>query len=115
MTVNVDLHIEKALGTIRDAVASGLASGAEHVLTVANEHVPHEVGDLEGSGVASTDDSNLEAAVSYNSPYAARQHEELSWKHDPGRTAKWLENAANSEGDTVAQIIAETVRSQVGS
>lgn len=115
MTVNVDLHIEQAIGTIRDAVASGLGLGAEHILNVSNEHVPLEYGDLEGSGVTSSDDTNLEAAVSYNTPYAARQHEEMSWKHDEGRTAKYLENAANSESNTVGQIIADTVRSQVGS
>lgn len=29
--------------------------------------------------------------VSYNTPYAARQHEELTWQHLPGKQAKYLE------------------------
>ena len=29
--------------------------------------------------------------VSYNTPYALRQHEELTWRHLPGKQAKYLE------------------------
>ncbi len=109
------LRIEEAIATVRDAAADGLFVAAEHILNVSNQHVPLEYGDLEGSGATSEDRGNLEAAVSYNTPYAARQHEELGYRHDPGRTAKFLENAVNSEADNAARIVADTVRSKLGS
>ena len=31
------------------------------------------------------------ASIYYDTPYAARQHEDTSLNHDPGRRAKWLE------------------------
>ena len=114
MALQADFHIEQVAAAVHDALAAGLQLGCEHILTVSNQHVPLEYGDLQGSGVTSMDDGSLTGAVSYNTPYAARQHEELSWRHDPGRTAKFLENAANSEAGQVGQIIAETARSHIG-
>lgn len=34
----------------------------------------------------------IEGEVSFNTPYAARQHEELTWRHPLGGEAKYLEN-----------------------
>jgi hypothetical protein len=107
------LNIEGAIAKVHSAAAKGLAAAAEHILTVANTHVPLEYGDLQGSGVTSLDEDTLTAAVSYNTPYAARQHEETTWRHDPGRTSKWLENAVNSEADTAGRIIADTIRGEL--
>jgi hypothetical protein len=112
--MDVNLRIEEAIARVHDSAAIGLGLAAEHILSVSNQHVPHETGDLQGSGTTSLDEANLEAAIAYNTPYAARQHEELSWQHDPGRTAKYLENAVNAEANTAAQIIADTVRSELG-
>ena len=88
----------------------GVALAAEHLLQVANVKVPIEENTLERSGTVSTDPANFAAAVSYDTPYAARQHEDMSLRHDSGRTAKWLENAMNAEVQTSAKIIADTIR-----
>ena len=114
MSITGHLNIEGAIAKIRDAAADGLYLGAEHLLNASNEHVPLEYGDLQGSGTVSEDRSNLEAAVAYDTPYAARQHEEMGYTHDAGRTAKFLENAANTEAATVGRIVADTVRAKVG-
>ncbi|WP_167455201.1 minor capsid protein [Amycolatopsis kentuckyensis] len=90
------------------AAEHGLALGAEHVLQASRAVVPLEEGTLERSGVASQD--GLEAAVSYDTVYAARQHEELTWRHTEGRTAKYLEGPLNAEQGTVAEIIAAELR-----
>lgn len=103
---------EKILPGVKAKAAKGLYLAAEHVLQVSNTHVPIEEGTLERSGVASVDESTLTAAVSYDTPYAVRQHEDLTAKHDAGRTAKYLENAGNSEARTVAKIIASAIRSE---
>jgi hypothetical protein len=60
--------------------------------------------------VASVDISQGTAAVSYDTVYAVRQHEELTWRHAPGRTAKYLEGPLAEELDTVREIIAAELR-----
>ncbi|MBK9156792.1 MAG: hypothetical protein IPM11_01450 [Micropruina sp.] len=108
------LNINLGITTLRQGAMDGLADAMEHVLNVSNSRVPHEYGDLQASGVASTDSGALEGAVSYDTPYAVRQHEELSYHHDPGRTAKFLENAANSEAGGVRTLIARATHRRVG-
>jgi hypothetical protein len=48
--------------------------------------------------------------VSYDTPYAARQHEELDWRHAPGRQAKYLEQPLNAERATVLDLVAAQMR-----
>lgn len=99
---------------IRDAERAGAVRGlrlaAEHVLGVSRQRVPIEEGTLERSGVAQVDEASLTAAVSYDTPYAVRQHEDLTLRHDEGRTAKYLESALEDEADTVRDIIAAEIR-----
>lgn len=90
------------------AAARGLALAAEHLLQVANELVPIQEGTLKRSGVASSD--GLTAAVSYDTPYAVRVHEDLTARHDPGRTAKYLERPFIAERETMLDIIAAEMR-----
>lgn len=94
--------------------ARGLGLASEHVLGVSREQVPIEEATLERSGVASVDELLLEAAISYDTPYAVRQHEELTWKHDPGRKAKYLEDPMTSEAGVVAEIVAAEIRRGFG-
>lgn len=102
-----------ARAILSGAAARGMALAAEHILQVSNQKVPIEEDTLEGSGVASTDPENFTAAVSYDTPYAARQHEEMNYRHDDGRSAKFLENAFNSETDAVRTIIARTISGEL--
>jgi hypothetical protein len=103
----------RAKDILSGAAARGLALAAEHILGEANKNVPHEEGTLERSGTTSVDPGKLTAAVSYDTPYAVRQHEDMNLRHNDGRTAKWLENAMNAEADTGAQIIADTIRGEL--
>jgi hypothetical protein len=95
---------------LHEKAADGLFLATEHVLQVSNESVPLEEGTLERSGVASVDREKLRGAISYDTPYAVRQHEDLDAQHDSGRTAKYLENAMNSERRTIRQLIADAMR-----
>ncbi|MFI8817458.1 MULTISPECIES: hypothetical protein [unclassified Streptomyces] len=96
-------------GTRRGAVR-GLRLGSEHVLQVSRSRVPIEEGTLERSGTATLDEDELRAAVAYDTPYAVRQHEEMDYRHDAGRTAKFLELPMAEEADTVGEIIAAEMR-----
>lgn len=108
MSLEGKLRISEATVAIHSAVESALADAADHVLGVSNQHVPHEYGDLEASGRAGSDGD--EAFISYDTPYAVRQHEDLSYHHSDGRTAKYLENAINSERDKVLRFIQNRVK-----
>ena len=90
----------------------GVVLATEHILGEAKDHTPHEESTLERSGKATQD--GLRGAVSFNTPYAVVQHEDMTLKHDPGRTSKYLENAMNSERKTAGAIIAEQVRREIG-
>jgi hypothetical protein len=83
---------------------------------VANTLVPIEVGTpgLMSSGVASANESGMLAAVSYATAYARRQHEELTWHHDAGQQAKYLEQPINSEKPKVEKLIAREVKKALG-
>ena len=97
---------------IEAAAERGVLLGAEHVLSEATKVVPIEEGTLSRSGQASADTQGGTAvgAVSYDTPYAVRQHEELDYRHDEGRTAKYLETPLHAESETVAAIAAAEVR-----
>lgn len=73
---------------------------AEYILAQSMQEVPHETGDLQASGRVSVDRDRGVAAVSYDTPYAVVQHEDMTFHHDAGRKAKYLEDpiAAASQG-----------------
>ena len=103
----------RAQDILSGAAARGLELAAEHVLSVSNTKVPIEEATLERSGTVTTDPATFTATVSYDTPYAVRQHEEMNYRHNGGRTAKFLENAMNSETDAVRTIIARTISGEL--
>lgn len=94
----------------RRKVILGLLLVGEHILNKSNEIIPLDESTLQRSGKVIVDEQALTVAVTYNSPYAVRQHEELSWKHAPGRQAKYLETAVNSSKTETAQIMKDALR-----
>lgn len=113
MTFTLNLSgLVAAVDQINDGATKGVRLGAEHVLTEANMTVPHDEGTLERSGAVDSDD--LDAAVSYNTPYAVKQHEDMTLNHHGKGQAKWLENTLTGESQAVGEIIATAIRSEVG-
>lgn len=94
----------------RKARRRALAAGAEFILAQSNLKVPLEEGTLERSGAVTIGDGGDEAAVSYDTVYAVRQHEELTWRHDPGRQAKYLESTLDEDGETALALMAARYR-----
>lgn len=94
---------------LTSASFDGTVLAGEFLLGESNAIVPHEEGDLERSGEVTSDESTGTVAVSYDRPYAVRQHEELTWRHDEGRQAKYLETPMHDEQvqQTMLAIIAE--------
>ncbi|MGW4639553.1 hypothetical protein ACWEN6_13545 [Sphaerisporangium sp. NPDC004334] len=109
--VELNLHINVATFTeaTRHVYVGALDAATAHLLTESRARVPVQYGDLYRSGAASVDDRLLMGAVSYDQPYAVRQHEELTYHHTQGE-AKYLENALLEEADTLEAIIAAHLR-----
>lgn len=99
----------RAKDILNGSANRAVALAAEHILGEANKRAPIEEGTLIRSGTVSTDPGNFSAAVSYDTPYAVKQHEDMTLRHDQGRTAKYLEGAMNSEVATAAEIIRKTI------
>lgn len=90
------------------AAEQALQAGADLLLDESNRIAPIETGDLIRSGRAIA--NSEEAAVGYNSVYAARQHEEVTWRHDAGRQAKYLETALNHNSARILDAIADEIK-----
>ncbi|MFK0289940.1 minor capsid protein [Streptomyces sp. NPDC090442] len=101
---------QAATAAIQQAAARGALLGAEHVLAESRKRVPIAEGTLERSGAASVDEQQIVAAVSYDTPYARRVHEDMNARHSPGRSAKYLESVLPSTSGDVQALIAAQVR-----
>lgn len=85
----------------------GVKLAAEHVRGTAANRAPKDTGALRNTGTATTD--GLTGAVSFDTEYAVRQHEETTWHHEDGE-AQYLETALDDEIDVARQIIAAQIR-----
>jgi hypothetical protein len=106
----LEWHGPQVEAALHDAAADGLNAALEHLLAASRARAPIEEGTLERSARADIDRAALRGVVSYDTPYAARQHEELTWRHDPGRTAKYLEGPAAEETAALQAVIAAHLR-----
>lgn len=106
-----DIHLEgldETVAAIEAAKPIALARGAEHVRGVSVELAPVLEGNLRASaGVTVSDDA---AHVTYDSVYARYQHYGLDFRHPQGGQALYLEQPMITEAETVAQIMADTIR-----
>lgn len=112
MTWSGSLDFARVAAAIEAASEHGARLGGELVLGESQKVVPIEEGTLQRSGRVDVEDhgSTTVAAISYSGPYAVVQHERLDYRHDAGRTAKYLERPLTSAGPKVAQIIAQAIR-----
>lgn len=108
------LDLGKLRADVRAAAKEALFDAGQIILAESDQHVPIEEGTLSRSGHVSEDDQHLRVAVSYDTPYAVVQHEDMTLNHDAGRTAKYLENAFNSQLGTVRDHLAAQIRKAMG-
>lgn len=113
MSFSMSWNGDAAKAARRTGTVRGLRNAAEHVLAKSREVVPIEEATLSRSGTTSVDDAGEVAAVSYDTPYAARQHEELTWRHAPGRTAKYLERPHAQTQDDQRRLIARGIQDEL--
>ena len=100
----------RVLAPIRQRAVAALGDGGEYLLEEANRTAPIEEAVLIGSGSVHVDEANLVASVSYDTPYAVRQHEDTRLRHDPGRRAKWLELTFREQRPRILGWLADRMR-----
>ena len=106
----------KIAAQIEAAQNRAAAVAAERLRAEAVARAPVDNGILRGSA-AVTQTSFADAgtaAVSFDTVYAARQHEELGWAHPNGGQAKYLESALNDLSGELQQIAAAEIRRALG-
>ncbi len=102
----------------RKAAMSALADGGELVLTESETEIPHASGTMQRSGTVTVAEKVDAVYVSFSTPYALRQHEDLTLRHPdprnplstPGRKAKYLEDPFNRLKDKILQLARLRVR-----
>lgn len=84
---------------------------ADHILGKAQRIAPHDEGTLGASGTRDTTETSagVEVRISFATVYAARQHEELTWRHKPGKQAKYLEGPFKEAVPGFAPFVARAV------
>jgi len=124
-------RIKEAVKIAEDAALKALRTGAEAILTEAIDEAPIDTGTLRRSGTVTVgglpDGAQVyEAAesgtemkdafpdkigkektvyISFNTPYALRQHEELDYEHPRGGKAKYLEDTFNRNKQKVLKYV----------
>lgn len=109
---------KKARSIMRKVGLEALHTGAELTLTESQEEVPHATGTLQRSSTVTDAPREDAVYISYNTPYAVRQHEDLALRHPdprnpistPGRKAKYLEDPFNRLKPTVLRYTRLKVR-----
>lgn len=94
------------------AKTSAARRGAELLRDESVNRTPLETGTLRNSAKVTAADG--EAAVSYNTPYAVKQHEEIGYAHPGGGQAKYLETAMVDNQQRIAQAVAEHLKRTLG-
>ena len=129
-------RIKEAVKIAEEAGLKALRTGAEAILTEAIDETPIETGTLRRSGTvtvgalpdgaqvyeAAESGTEMEDAfpnkigkekavyISFNTPYARRQHEELGYNHPLGGKAKYLEDPFNRNKKKVLQYADKAVK-----
>jgi hypothetical protein len=117
-----------------EAAMKALVTGGEAILTDAIKEAPVDTGTLRRSGTVTkgglpdakqvyeeaqagneqkqAQNKGKEQAVyvSFNTPYARRQHEELEWEHLKGGKAKYLEDPFNRLKSKVRKLVDASVK-----
>ena len=90
--------------------AAGVQAWLEMVLGGAQRNAPVEEGTLRGAGYVDVQidfgAGTVDGQVGFPLVYAARQHEELTWRHPRGGKAKYLEDEFKGNLPTYEQTVA---------
>jgi hypothetical protein len=92
-----------------------LGVDCEFILSESKKEVPWDTTHLQQTGTVEPNEEGDGYRIGYNTPYAERQHEDMTFHHPkPGTKAKYLEDPAMRIAPTIAEDITEHLRSVFG-
>ncbi|MBE5797470.1 MAG: hypothetical protein E7327_08875 [Clostridiales bacterium] len=113
----VDVRLDKAkISRITSqCTKKGTWSALDHLAAVSKEQVPLDQGPLKNSCYVDVADDGSSGTVSYDTPYAIVQHENMAYQHQRGRKAKYLEDPCNDSSvqSEMRELIARAYREQM--
>lgn len=95
----------QAVKIAQEAAFQALHDGAEAILTEAIDETPVDTGTLRRSGTVTDAKREGTVYVSFNTPYARRQHEDLTFNHPRGGKAKYLEDPFNRSKKKIMRLV----------
>lgn len=101
---------EEAERLIRETAFQTIRDGAEAILMEAVNEAPIDTGTLRRSGTVTEAPQENTVYVSFNTPYARRQHEDLTLNHPRGGKAKYLEDPFKRNAKKVERLVAQRVK-----
>lgn len=104
---NLDWRGQEVANDIKQALSHALYGGGEIVRQEAAQRAPKDKGTLRLSAKTTVDGNK--SAVSFNTKYAAKQHEEVGYHHAEGE-AKYLENAVTAKRNEFLEHVAAEVK-----
>lgn len=104
--------LDAAEARIMAAFAQGGREAMEDLKTASQDEVPYDQGDLSRSAKVSHEErfEGWVGAVSYDTPYAAAQHENRDWKHQDGKKAGYLGDPLRANAERYQAHIAAAVK-----
>lgn len=94
------------------AAVEAVTAITDDLLGRAQREAPVHEGTLRGSGTSHVDVSatRVSGEVAFDTPYAARQHEEIGWMHPSGGKAKYLEDPLKEMAPRYLSALANAIR-----
>ena len=99
---------DRIIAKVADERRKALKKAAEMVLTKAQQVAPVDTGELVRSATINYTENGDHAELSFNTAYAHRQHEDLSYTHPQGQ-AKYLEQPLRENADAVLKSVGQAV------
>lgn len=112
ISVHLDTRILDGLSQrTEQAGINGLNMAGERLRALSVARTPIDEGDLRSATAVISAQSTREGVKVHNdSVYAARQHEELGWRHPRGGEAKYLERPALENQKELFAIVGAQIR-----
>lgn len=112
----LELDHQLIKNTVTAACQKGVWSALDHLAAVSKEQVPLDHGPLKNSCYVGVSGDGTEGVVSYDTPYAVVQHENMKYHHQRGRKAKYLEDPVNDKGvqEEMKNLLARAFSEQMG-
>lgn len=99
-------NLDRIISTAHDRALARLESNCEFILSESRKEVPWKSTHLLQTGTVEPVKEIDGFQIGYNTPYAARQHEDMTFHHPkPGTKAKYLEDPAMRIAPTIAADI----------